>query len=237
MKKLKSCLLQITRNRFFKEILGALIGFLVFIIMAVIVKTQSGIPSLDVAVRDFAYNVRGEKGGFLYWFFRIVTEFGFVYVIIFIFCVFAVFTRIDLRCAVLGFGSIINYLANEVVKQIYQRERPIESMRWMFEASTSFPSGHSMTSMYFYSLLAYFTYRSWRASKKQKILVVCLAYLAVFLVGLSRIMLGVHYFTDVLGGFGLGFALSMISIIIFKVLNDKGYKFLSKYIIKEPKLK
>lgn len=237
MKKLKSHLQLIMSNRFFKEILGMIIGFSVFLVMVIIVKTADGIPSIDISVRDFAYAFRGEVNGFWYWFFRLATELGFVFVIIFLFIVFAVFTRIDLRAATLGIGSIGNFLVNELMKRIFNRERPLEAMRWMVETSSSFPSGHSMTAMYFYSLLAYFTFRSCRTTKKQKIFIVIISYVIIALVGFSRIVLGVHYFTDVLGGFGLGFALSMLSIIIFKILNDKGYKFLSKYVIKEPKLK
>ncbi len=233
--RLKSCLLKIVKYKNFKEILGIIIGLAIFTACAVTVAVnKGGIPSIDIAVRDFAYNIRGEKYGVGYWFFRIVTEFGFVFIIIFIFFVFAFFTRIDLRCLFLGAGSIVNYLCNELVKTIYQRPRPIEEMRWMVEKSTSFPSGHSMTATYFYVILAYFCYRSCRPDTKTRFWILFFSYLTIFLVGFSRIILGVHYFTDVIGGFSLGFSLAMLSIIVYKYFNDKGYKFLSKYLAKGP---
>ena len=229
--KLKSCLLKIVRYKNFKEILVALISFAIFLACAITVANSKGkIPYVDIVMRDFAYKIRGEKFGAGYWFFRIVTEFGFVYVVIFIFFVFTFFTRIDLRCLFLGAGSVVNYLVNEGVKMIYKRPRPIEEMRWMVEKSTSFPSGHSMTAMYFYVMISYFCYRSCRPDNKTRALILVFSYLTIFMVGFSRIILGVHYFTDVISGFSLGLMLAMLSIILYKYFNDKGYKFLSKYL-------
>ena len=51
---------------------------LVVLVAFIIALTVNNIEPLavDIAVRDFMYNIRGEKGGFMYWLFRILTEFG-----------------------------------------------------------------------------------------------------------------------------------------------------------------
>jgi len=71
--------------------------------------------------------------------------------------------------------------------------------------SFGFPSGHTMGSTLFYGLLALFlaqSIRSWR----WRVLTGILASVWVALIGLSRIYLGAHYLTDVLGAIAVGLA-------------------------------
>jgi membrane-associated phospholipid phosphatase len=70
----------------------------------------------------------------------------------------------------------------------------------VLETSYSFPSGHATMSLICYGMLAYYavlTLRTWRA----KTAVVFGAALLVLLTDFSRLYLGVHYFSDVVGGF------------------------------------
>lgn len=233
--RLKSSFISIFNWHNLRYFLGfglALIGF-IGVALFVHFNNQS---TIDISIRDWAYQVRGSRYGFGYYFFRFVTELGFVYFLILFMICFCVATRFDLRSAILGFGTLVIYITNELVKMIFLRERPLESMQWMTEHSTSFPSGHSMTSIFFYTVMAYFVWHSVRPGKKTKYTLSILSIVAIFLVGLSRIMLGVHYFTDVIGGYLLGFSLAMLAILVFKVLDGCGFKFLSRFFVRSPKI-
>ena len=91
------------------------------------------------------------------------------------------------------------------LKYIYQRQRP--SITHLVHASGySFPSGHSLGTFMILGAIAIVLAQ--RLEKKEsKIAVYAITGLLIFLVGLSRIYVGVHYLTDVLAGFTLAFGL------------------------------
>lgn len=117
-------------------------------------------------------------------------------------------------------------LANVILKFIYQRPRPDE-FPLIHESSYSFPSGHAMNAFMFYSLLAYFIYRETK-SLKATFLVSIFCAIIILLVGFSRIYLGIHYPSDVLGGFIAGFLWLSFAIIFEKAIIFKRLKHAKK---------
>ena len=113
---------------------------------------------------------------------------------------------IGLVVAVLGATAISN-----ILKTLVGRERPdiVEHTALTFTAS--FPSGHAFISAVTYLCIAGFV---GLASRREDIgrLCVWLAWIMLLLVGLSRLYLGVHWPTDVLGGWALGVAWSSIAV-------------------------
>ena len=93
--------------------------------------------------------------------------------------------------------AIITIL-NQLLKRILQRPRPTE-YRIIEETGYSFPSGHSMISMAFYGYLIYLIYK-YVENKYVKWILISLLSVLICLIGVSRIYLGVHYTSDVLGG-------------------------------------
>jgi membrane-associated phospholipid phosphatase len=71
------------------------------------------------------------------------------------------------------------------------------------ETSYSFPSGQAMESLVVYGMLAYFTVLTLRSQRARAVSVGGAA-LIVVLIGLSRVYLGAHYVSDVVGGFAAG---------------------------------
>lgn len=99
---------------------------------------------------------------------------------------------------------------NQLLKNILQRPRPTE-YRIIEETGYSFPSGHSMISMAFYGYLIYLIYK-YVKNKYVKWISMALLSLLICSIGISRIYLGVHYTSDVLGGFLISISYLVIYI-------------------------
>lgn len=111
-----------------------------------------------------------------------------------------------------------NFL-NSFVKNIFQRVRPEEIDHLVEQGGYAYPSGHAMGGVIVYGgllflLIRYFNtkYRDWQIGKWLLSLFIGLLILAI---GLSRIYLGVHFPSDVIGGFSLGLSWLSLSIAIF----------------------
>ena len=103
--------------------------------------------------------------------------------------------------SILGSGLI-----NATMKLFFNRPRPhLFPWRVPYAGLSSFPSGHSMTSMVCYATLAYLITRLVPTAFLRRF-TIGLAALIVVGIGLSRMYLGVHYPTDVLAGFATGLA-------------------------------
>ena len=114
----------------------------------------------------------------------------------------------------IGFSIISNLvivtILNQLLKNILQRPRPNE-FRIIEETGFSFPSGHSMASMAFYGYLIYLIYKYVKNKYLKWTLIVLLSIL-ICTIGISRIYLGVHYTSDVLGGFLISISYLVIYI-------------------------
>jgi undecaprenyl-diphosphatase len=110
-------------------------------------------------------------------------------------------------------GALLgSWLLNRQLKVFFRRERPPLPHRMVEESSYSFPSGHSVFATVFFAALALVLIdliprtRPWLRA-----LAVLFCLMAAVLVSASRVWLGVHYPTDVIGGFllGIGWVLSI----------------------------
>ncbi len=100
--------------------------------------------------------------------------------------------------AVLG-GEGLNLL----LKELFARPRPHFAHPLVVETSHSFPSGQAMESMVVYGMLTYFAVLTLRGRGKRAVSVGG-AIVLVILIGFSRLYLGAHYVSDVVGGFVAG---------------------------------
>lgn len=94
---------------------------------------------------------------------------------------------------------ILVFLLNNVLKILFSRNRPAD-INLIVETGFSFPSGHAMMSLGIYGFLIYLLLLSDK-NKISKIIGTASLVLLIFLIGISRIYLGVHYATDVIAGF------------------------------------
>lgn len=152
-------------------------------------------------------------------FFKFITDFVSIPVL-FLFCILVYLipkTRKRGNLVVFNLGMVT--LINLILKNLFVRSRPF-GVALIEESGYSFPSGHSMTSLAYFGLFIYLIYCS-NLSKKKKVFSISLLCFLIFLIGISRIYLGVHYASDVIGGF----ILSIIYLVIFThILNLKQRK-------------
>ena len=99
------------------------------------------------------------------------------------------------------------------IKSIIARPRPPIEMRLIEIKHYSFPSGHSIMSMVLYGLLIYFVYK-YVKNRILKIALISVLSILIIAIGFSRVWLGVHFPTDVIGGFALGICCLCLFIYI-----------------------
>ena len=114
---------------------------------------------------------------------------------------------------------ILVFILSRILKLIIARPRP-QVLKLVLENGYSFPSGHSMISAAFYGLIIYFIWKNVKNTKLKYISCILLA-LLILLIGVSRIYLGVHYATDVIGGFIIGF---IYLVVFIKYLYNRKIK-------------
>jgi undecaprenyl-diphosphatase len=109
--------------------------------------------------------------------------------------------------------AISGEVLNTAMKATFNRPRPsiVPHLRVVF--STSFPSGHAMESAIVYLTLGAILMRV-AESRLTKAYIMGIAVLLTMLVGVSRVYLGVHYPTDVIGGWIIGFVWASICWLV-----------------------
>ena len=141
---------------------------------------------------------------------KFITNFGgAIFLVIATITLFIVIRNKKIGISILSNVAIVTVL-NQLIKRILQRPRPTE-YRIIEETGYSFPSGHSMVSMAFYGYFIYLIYK-YVKNKYVKWISIILLSLLICLIGISRIYLGVHYTSDVLGGFLIAISYLIIYI-------------------------
>jgi undecaprenyl-diphosphatase len=95
-------------------------------------------------------------------------------------------------------------LVNQALKLAVHRDRPMYGTAYLHGHSYSFPSGHAMGSIIGYAMLVYVLRRHMPVVRRHTTLAVVVAALIVLAIGASRLYLGVHYPSDVIGGYAAG---------------------------------
>ena len=141
---------------------------------------------------------------------KFITEFGNYTVMIPVIILFYLFNKDKSFNRYFTINLVAIFTSNFIVKNIIRRDRPID-INLIIENGFSFPSGHSMVSFAFYGFIIYYVYHT-DLKKPLKYGLMALLSFIILLIGLSRIYLGVHYASDVIGGFLLAFIYLVIYI-------------------------
>lgn len=182
--------------------IGIAVATLLFIVMAVAVFAGDTMTRVDVAVAGALHQHASPT---IIGFFKLLTYLGSEGVIAagFLFSIGCVVKKkwralIGWTIALTG-GAIFNAL----LKSLFTRPRPTFSDPIATSTGFSFPSGHSMSSWIAAGMLLYFLASVIRDDRR-RLAVIAIALVGCVMIGFSRLILGVHYLSDVIGGFAAG---------------------------------
>lgn len=169
----------------------------------------------DLPIYQFIMSVFGTSK-FMIFFMKLITTFGSTFVIITGILCIGILIKNKKFFKIFILANLIGVILNNLIKIIIRRPRPSQTIPFSYEKSYSFPSGHSMMSMIFYGLIIYYIFKTIK-NRKFKVFLSSILSIIIIFIGISRIYLGVHYVTDVLGGFIFG----IIYLYLFIKLLDK----------------
>lgn len=120
-------------------------------------------------------------------------------------------------------AAVFSTALNVFIKDVIQRPRPTSDLVKVFTTlnSYSFPSGHVMFYLGFFGFIWFLVFSLLKPSVIRSVLLIVLGIL-VALVGVSRVYLGEHWPSDVLGSYLLG-TLALVAIIQFYLWGKKRY--------------
>lgn len=198
------------------------IGALLFVIaLNAFVQLTDELAENDLVTLDERVSqlVRAQRSDALTSYFTFVTDLGdrYAYVIVtIILSVFFFVKRFSGKfIAQTTLVLVLASLSNIVLKQAFNRARP--SLEHLVEVNTlSYPSGHAMSAMAFYGFLIFLCLR-YKMVAWLRAALVTLLFMVILSVGISRIYLGVHYPTDVAGGFIGGLIWVAFCALVFSV--------------------
>lgn len=195
-------------------------AFLIFVLIGYTVQFYpETLNSFDTTIQSF---VRGQLPDGLTQFFRLITVSGNVLSQVIIVAVATIiFFLLKWKSEayfILASGSLAGIIIM-VMKLIYHRHRPtLEHL--VFAPGFSFPSGHALGSIMIFGALALILMGRVH-SRGAKLAIQILIAMFIILVGLSRIYLGVHFPSDVIGGFVLGYG---VLNLLYYYYNQKRFE-------------
>jgi len=153
--------------------------------------------------------------------FKIITSFAGIPFMLITTIIILFIKKLKHKRFIIILNLVNDVVLNNILKLLFKRERPIDIML-VEESGYSFPSGHTMVACIFYGFIIYLINKS-NYSKKTKIIINIILISLILLIGISRIYLGVHYTTDVIGSYLIGISYLIIFIhFIEKYLTNKN---------------
>jgi len=221
-KRVFNFLINVDRSRvliilFFEIILGMILSFSSLLLFLKVTRDvfQNDFAHFDIGVSRFILQFRNPLLTDVMNFISFLGSAEFM-VPVAILVIVLIISRYRHEAILFTITMFIGVLINYILKLIFKRPRP-DIAPLFFPHTYSFPSGHAMNSFVFYALIAFYVFRFTR-DKKISYMVSFVAILLIFLIGISRIYLGVHYPTDILGGFLAGFWWFVTIIVIEKTI-------------------
>ena len=188
---------------------AAITALAAFAVLLVCVLTENT-AGFDDPVREWFYSIRGPA---LTSVAITITTLANKYVIIGLCLLLLIIPRTRMTFGIpLSAGALGVTILNSLIKHLVQRTRP-EVLHLVTEHGHSFPSGHSITSLFFYGMAIWLVWQYVDNRTVRWILTIVLA-IPMLLIGPTRVYLGVHYPTDVLGAWCLAIAAIVLEIEI-----------------------
>lgn len=185
------------------------------------VATAVGNDSIRSFDRTIISAVQGQEAPWLTFIMKTFTWIGSAYVVapVTLIGFLVLFFKLNRRPQAFLLSAVIvgTVVLNTVLKFYFQRERP-EIHRILDANGFSFPSGHTMMAFSLYSILGYIVWRNVK-TRSGSFMIILTASIMTILIGVSRIYLGVHFPSDIVGGLlasGLWVTISVMVLSFFQ---------------------
>lgn len=206
--RLTRALQQLTRNGYLglhllAGLLASIAALALFGAVAQDVLTHGELRALDLPLAQWLHEHTSARGVAL---FRALTWLGSVMAIALLTLIVAVPLALRRHRRRLAGWLAANAGAGVLVlilKAAFPRDRPSFADPYVYEPTSSFPSGHALGSLVAYGMLAYLLLTLLR-SYAARVTVVIAGISLILAIGITRLYLGAHYLTDVLAGFAAG---------------------------------
>ena len=188
--------------------------FLILFLVTMIMLLLNKFSFLDDYIYKIIYGLRNNIWDFI---FINITKMGNTTIVLLV--IIVVLLKMNHKNQkILSFTAMITVLSNQIIKNIIKRPRP-NHIRLIKQGGYSFPSGHAMISIAVYGFLLYYIQTNCK-NKKQKILLSVLLTIIILMIGCSRVYVGVHYPTDIIGGYCL--SIYILKMVIYFCQKYRG---------------
>ena len=195
----------------------ALIGAIAAFAMLTVLVRMSPVLDLDVQITQAVQTINAPGFDALM---RVVSWWGFppqsfIFTALIALLIFSLGLKWEAAATIAA--AVFSAGLNNFIKLAIRRPRPTANLVHVISnlKSYSFPSGHVMYYVSFFGFLWFLTYTLLKPSVKRTILLVLFS-IPILLVGISRIYLGQHWASDVLGAYLLGSLALAISIVFYR---------------------
>ncbi|HWI47872.1 MAG TPA: phosphatase PAP2 family protein [Rummeliibacillus sp.] len=200
----------------------ALVSLVGFSCMAILISDHK-IVRFDQTIISF---IQGLESPLLTLIMKFFTYLGSFPVVMVLFIVVSYYLYIVLkhRAEFLLFATVLigTVILNGILKQLFHRARP-DFHRLIEAGGYSFPSGHAMSAFSFYGIVAFLLWRH-IPNRLGRTALILVSIIFILMIGISRIYLGVHYPSDIVGGYFASGLWLTIAIWFFQRYKEKQYE-------------
>ena len=197
-----------------KIIVLSIIALIIVMLVGPQVKNSADGILFDKIIMDYIHNNTNPLGVSIMKFISLLGSPSFFLSVVLSIFVYLLMNKKRRNAKLILLSVVGSFFLNASLKNIFTRIRPLNYMLIKY-GGYSFPSGHSMVSMSFYTTLTYILLQNVK-DKKTRTFMWIGNFVIIGLVGFSRLYLGVHWPTDVIVGFSLGFIFFVIIKSIVK---------------------
>lgn len=194
-----------------------LFSFFLFLVFSYVITKTNYVKELDKSVSNFVFKNQDRN---LVWLSNEVGkifDFENTFLIIIFGTLFLWFKFSKKEASFFLSSMVFTIVLSFIIKDFFGRNRPLSGLGYPF--GFSFPSGHAVLAIVFFGLIFFFSIKKIKTRKNRYILAIIFS-ITAFLIGLSRVYLNVHWFSDVIGGFLLGLFL-ISSFVILKEFYER----------------